>query len=198
MNIEEEIFKRNRVDFKKLEDYGFKKEKDDYLFSKNFMNNDFKAIIAIDKTGHVSGKVYDLQAMSEYVNIRINTHGSFVSSVREAYKDILNDIKEKCFTQEYFLLEQANRITQYIIKKYDDKPEFLWEKFPFYGVFKNKNNNKWYAIIMNIDKSKIDQGKGEIEIIDIKSDETTIQNLLKCDNFYEGYHMNKKIGLQLF
>ena len=45
---------------------------------------------------------------------------------------------------------------------------------------------------MNIDKSKIDSESAEIEIIDIKALEDTIQELIKRKGFYEGYHMNKK------
>lgn len=195
MNIEEEIFKRAHVDFNKLEEYGFKKEKDDYIFSKNFMNDDFKAVITVNKDGIVSGKIYDQQTEEEYTNIRIEIAGAFANSVREAYKDILKDIKEKCFTNYFFLSDQANRITQYIIEKYGNNPEFLWDKFPFYGVF--RNNDKWYGVIMNIDKSKIDKGSGEIEIIDVKADEETIASLIKQKGFYEAYHMNKKSWLTI-
>ena len=92
---------------------------------------------------------------------------------------------------------QARRITKYIINKYGDKPEFLWEKFKDYGIFRNKNNNKWYAIIMKIAKSKISNESGEIEILDIKVSEDTLKALLKEKGFYEGYHMNKKNWLTI-
>ena len=198
MNMENEIFKKTNVDFNKLEDYGFKKENDNYIYSKTFMNESFRADITINKNGEVFGKIYDLKVDDEYSNFRVETNnGSFVSKVREEYKDILKDIRKKCFNKDYFISPQANRITKYIIKKYGDEPEFLWEKFSGYGVFRNKNNDKWYGIIMNIDKSKITNGSGEIEIIDIKSDEKTIQSFIKKKGYYEGYHMNKKSWLTI-
>lgn len=193
MNLENEIFKRTHVDLQKLEEYGFQKDNDCYKFSKTFMENNFRADIIVDHNGNVSGKVYDLQVDEEYTNIRIEHQvGEFVNRVREAYQNILKDIREYCFTKDYFLSEQANRMTKYIIDKYHDKPEFLWDKFPRYGVFRNQNNDKWYSIIMNIDKYKITNGTGEIEIIDLKVDEDSIKSLLKKKGFYEGYHMNKK------
>ena len=59
MNIENEVFKRFNVNYNKLEDYGFKKEKNNYVLEKNFLNNDFKAIITISSKGIVTGKVIE-------------------------------------------------------------------------------------------------------------------------------------------
>lgn len=198
MDIEEEIFKRTHVDFQKLEKYGFKLENDYYTYSKDFMDGHFRANIFIDNNGKVSGKIYDLQVDDEYTNIRVKTQvGPFVSKVRKSYQDILIDIKKNCFNTDFFISEQANRITKYIIQKYGDEPEFLWENSPNYGVFRNKKNNKWYGIIMNIDKSKLSIGNGKIEIIDIKSNEETINSLKKIKGYYEGYHMNKRNWLTI-
>ena len=191
MNIENEIFKRTNVNFKQLEKYGFKKEKSNYTFEKKFFNNDFKAIIVIDEKGHVSGKVIDLQVDEEYTNIRTEMNGEFVNNIREAYKNILIDIRNHCFETNYFIFDQTNRINKYIKEKYNNEPEFLWEKTPGCGVYRNKHNNKWYGIIMNIDLSKLDNGTGEIEIINIKLDRNKIQKLLKEKGFYKAYHMSK-------
>ena len=179
MNIENEVFKRTNVNFKELEKYGFKKNKDNYVFEKQFLNNDFKAIITIDNSGIISGKVIDLQVDEEYTNIRTEMTGEFVNKVRESYKDILIDIRKHCFETNYFISEQANRINKHI------------KEIPGYGVYRNENNNKWYAIIMNLDLSKLDNGTGEVEIINVKLDENKIQKLLKQSGFYEAYHMSK-------
>ncbi len=192
MNIENEVFKRTIVDFKKLVKYGFKEEKNNYIFEKQFLNNDFKAIITVDDKGVVSGKVIDLQVDEEYTNIRTEMTGEFVNKVRDEYRNILIDIKNNCFDKKYFISDQANRLTKYIKDKYNNEPEFLWDKFKGYGVFRNTNNEKWYGIIMNLDLSKLDNGTGEVEIINIKLDENKIQKLLKQKGFYEAYHMSKK------
>ena len=193
MNLEEDIFKRSNINIKKIKDYGFIEIKDYYTYEKTFLNNEFKAIINIDKDGRVEGKVIDLSLNEEYLNIRIKSQeGSFVNKVRNSYKDILIDIKNNCFESEPFIFKQTNRITNYIINKYNDNPEFLWDKYPGCGIFRNKNNNKWYAIVMNIDKSKLDNETGEIEIINVKLEEETISNLINKKGYYKAYHMNKK------
>ena len=191
MNIENEVFKRTSVNFKKLEKYGFKKYCNNYIFEKNFLNDDFKAIISISDRGVISGKVIDLQVDEEYTNIRTDMMGKFVNEVRKLYQDILVDIRNHCFEINYFISNQANRINKYIKEKYDNEPEFLWNKFPGYGVYRNSNNSKWYAIIMNINLSKISDGSGEVEIINIKLGKDKVQKLLSKNGFYKAYHMSK-------
>lgn len=190
MDIENEVFKGTVVDYKKVEEYGFKKENNVYIFEKNFLNNNFKAIITIDK-GVVSGKVIDLQFLDEYTNIRTKMSGKFIDKVRDTYKEILIDIKKNCFKTNYFIFNQTNRIDKYIKEKYGNEPEFLWNKFPRYSVYRKNNNKKWYAIIMNIDLSKLDNGTGEVEIINVKLDRNKIPLLLKKKGYYEAYHMSK-------
>lgn len=192
MDFEKDIFSRKKINFNKLEKYGFKKEKDIYRFSKKFMNN-FRAEICIDKNGKVSGKVYDTEIGDEYINFRIESQiGDFVGRVRECYKNILNDIAINCCENLYFSSNQANRITELINKKYKDVPEFLWENTPRAGAFRNPNNKKWYGLIMNINKSKIDEGDYEVEIINVKIDSKKIPKLLTKKGYYKAYHMNKE------
>ncbi len=192
MTIEEKIFVKTKINFNKILEYGFKKNKNLYEYKKNIMNDTFRVDIKINDTGIVKGKIYDLITKDEYTNFRIeNNTGLFKNQVLDEYKKILEDIKNKCFEEENFIYDQSNRIAKLIKEKYGDEPNFEWDKFPFYGVF--KNNNKWYSIIMNIDKSKIEQNfNGEIEIINIKLEPLKIEKLLTKKGFYPAYHMNKK------
>ena len=50
MRIEEEIFKRKKLPDDKLLSYGFKKENDDLVFSKNILYDTLKVVLIIDKT----------------------------------------------------------------------------------------------------------------------------------------------------
>ena len=140
MNIEKDLFKRASILYDKLEEYGFIKDGSNYVYEKNFLNNEFKAIININNKGIVTGKVIDLEFNEEYTNIRTDMTGEFVSKVREEYKSILKDIIDKCCVLNYFIFDQTNRINDYIKKKYDTDPEFLWEKTPGCGVYRNKKN----------------------------------------------------------
>ncbi len=194
LNIEHEIFKKYTPDFNKLIEYGFKKNKTNYIYEKNFRNNGFKAILEISKSGKISGTVFDIENNDEFLPLKIESQqGAFVGKIREEYQKILIDIRDKCFSERYFIFPQTNRITNLIISKYGDSPNFMWEQFPDCGVFKNKTNNKWYGIIMNINYSKIGENNDKpVEIINIKLDKNEIQELLTKNGFYPAWHMNKK------
>ena len=194
MSIEEELFKETKIDFDKLLKYGFKKDKSLYKFSKNIMNNAFKVVIEINCNGIINGKVYDLSFDEEYTNFRIKDNvSSFANKVKDEYINLLKDIKDNCFIKQDFIYDQTNRIAKLIKDKYEDDPEFIWEKFPGYAVFRNKNSNKWYGIIMDIEKSKLIKNCSEkIEVINVKLKPDKIEYLLTQKGFYPAYHMNKK------
>ena len=193
MNIEEKVFKKEKLNKEKLIPYGFIKEGNTYKYSKKFMNGNFRADIYIDENGNVSGKVYDLEMEEEYTNFRVeDAIGEFVNTVKGEYIKILDEVRDKCFEKEYFIYEQSNRITKLIYEKYNVTPEFLWEKFPNDGVFRNKRSKKWFGIIMNIDKSKIiSKESGEIEILNVKLDDE-VEKYLKQKGIYPSYHLSKK------
>lgn len=193
MDLENEIFKRMKCNFKELLNYGFVKSDTIYKYTKEILNGSFRVDVSIYEDGTIEGKIYDLDLNEEYINFRLNHQiGEFVNQVREEYKNILEDISKKCFIKQAFLFEQSNRITEQINRLYQDEPEFAWDKFPGYGIFRNSSNKKWYAIIMNVDKSKIEDQTGEVEIMNVKLAPESIPVLLKKKGFYPSYHMQKK------
>ncbi len=157
MNIENEIFKRRYIDLEKINDYGFKRINNIYTYSKK-ISDDFRVDIEINENKIVSGKIYDLNTNEEYTNFRnYNQNGEFVNYIRDEYKKVLEDIALKCFQKRYFITEQSNRIANLIFNLYNDKSEFVWDSSPGFGIFRNPINRKWYGLLMNIDKSKIDK-----------------------------------------
>ena len=188
MNIEYDIFKRYKVNIDNLIKYGFTKIDNGYQYNKKFMDNNFLAIIKIINN-QVSGRVFDLDTNLEYTNIRLNKYGEFTNLVRESYKEILFDIRNNCFSENSFIYKQSNEVVKFIKEKYNVNPEFLWEKTPGVGVFRN-SKKKWFAIIMNIN-GKIFSIDKEIEVINVKVDDL-VPDLLKINGIYEAYHMNKK------
>jgi galactokinase/mevalonate kinase-like predicted kinase len=98
MFIEDKLFDKKKANFHRLMDYGFKKKKDTYEYSTNFLNDNYKAYITVHKSGALTGKVYDLEMDDEYTLIRCESSKSEeVKRVKEAYKKLLEDIKKKCY-----------------------------------------------------------------------------------------------------
>ena len=193
MTLEEEIFNNFIIDKDKLINYGFKLKKDKLIFEKKLSKDDFKAIFEFDDK--LSGKIFDLSTNDEYINFRIENLSGFSSEIREEYTNLLIDIRNKCSKKEWQLFAQAKRISKYIEEKYKDLPEFLWEKFPNYAIYRKKENKKWYALFGAVNLLKIDKkskSKDIVEIINIKVNKEETQNLIKQKGIFEAYHMNKK------
>lgn len=191
MKIEDTIFKNYTLNQDKLIPFGFIKKDDTYIYSKKFMDDTFRADITIDNQNKITGKIYDLDSECEYTNFRIeNITGSFALTVKNHYQNILKNIRNHCFSKQYFAYSQTNRITKLIMDKYQSIPEFLWEKYPTDAIFRNTKSSKWFGLIMNIDKSKIiPKTQGNIEILDLKLDNP---QFLNQKGIYPAYHMNKK------
>ena len=197
MNIEQEIFASYRVEIEKLLDYGFENLANVFVYQKDFLNGDFKAQIVIDEKGTISGKVIEKAFNEEFAQLRIESfHGGFVGTVREAYKEILIDIRDKCFRKEVFVSNQANRLTRLIKEKYGESPDFPFTdaKYKHLGVFRYQENKKWYGLVMNINKSVFgEEYKDEyVDVINVRINENKRDLIINNKNIFPSYHMNKQ------
>lgn len=199
LEFEKEIFSRCKFDLNQLVKYGFQKENETYIYTKKFLENQFEAIITISREGKVKGDVQDVETKESYPLLRNEkVQGSFIGQVREEYQNILMDIATHCTTKSLFFFEQTSRMTQFLWKKYQDKPEFLWEDLPGCCIFRNKKTNKWYGIIMNVDYSKLSKNRsGIVEIINVKVKGEDVPSLLQKEGIYPAYHMNKKYWISI-
>lgn len=188
MKLVDELFKRYKVKEECLLAFGFKNDGGAFRFTKTVSNGAFNLVITV-KDKKISGELIDTDFGDKY-NL-IDNSGSFIAELKRECAEILLDLREKCFYKEHFIFGQSNRITARIKEKFGLEPEFLWDKFSSFGVFRNGKNDKWFGIIMNIDKSKIlPTEKDEIEIINVKSED--VPETLKTKGIYPAYHMNKK------
>lgn len=85
-----------------------------------------------------------------------------------------------------------NAVFAYAYKKYRSAPEYLWARYPGYAVLRHSDNNKWYAVIMNVSVEKLGlDGTEEADIMDIKCEPEMIGSLRMTKGIFAGYHMNK-------
>jgi len=197
MTIEEKIFKRTIIDFSRLAKFGFTEADGNWIYSELFMDGDFKAVVNVSPKGCVSGTVVETATEDEFLLLRVENMEGFAGEVCAEYRKILEKIKANCCRINYFVHPQSNRLTQAIYETYGDAPVFPWDNDDA-GVFKNPDNGKWYALIMSIDRSKLDKTlSGEVEVVNIKLDEAKIPELHKQQGFYPAYHMNKKYWITI-
>ncbi|MBO0992966.1 MmcQ/YjbR family DNA-binding protein [Bacillus sp. SD088] len=84
-------------------------------------------------------------------------------------------------------------ILDYAKRKYDTEPDYPWGKLTDYAVLRHKKNNKWYGLLMNVDRNKLSiEGEGETGILNVKCDPELASILRKENAILPAYHMNKK------
>ncbi len=198
MSIEGKIFNRYIINRNKLLQYGFKDDNNKLIFHQKIMDDSFDVIVEY-YNNIIKGRIIEISLNEEYTNFRMNMIGEFNQKVKNEFENVLLDIRNKCCERQNFIYEQLNRINKYIKNKFESSPEFLWDKYPNYAVYRNKNS-KWFSIIMDIQMNKIEKEVNDdtiIEIINVKINPECKNDLLKIKGIYEVYHMNKKSWISI-
>lgn len=86
----------------------------------------------------------------------------------------------------------------FITEQYSSHEENPWKKYPNYAVFRHEDNQKWFALMMNISKSKLGlSSNAMIDVLNVKCDPMLISALRNEKGVYPAYHMNKENWLTL-
>ena len=87
---------------------------------------------------------------------------------------------------------QRQRVTEYIRNRYAAEAEYLWTKYPNYAVFRQPVSRKWFALVMDIPRNRLElEGNGDVYIMDVKCGPLMVGSLLAQDGFLPAYHMSK-------
>lgn len=186
--------KFKRLTPERLEPYGFKRDGEGYIYITDILDGAFRMDIRIAPSGALETHLFDTNSGEEYVlHLVSSSVGEFVGSVREAYETVIDDIAEKCYETEIFKNKQTHEILDYAREKYGSEPEYLWKKFPDNAVLRRGDNQKWYAAILTVAKSKLGIKSDETaEIIDLRIQPEKMEKLIDNEKYFPGWHMNKK------
>ena len=81
---------------------------------------------------------------------------------------------------------------KYILDIYGVVPDFPWESNPTFAVYRHKSNRKWFALVMNIPKSKLGlHDDGMIDVVNLKCDPVLTGSLRLENGIFPAYHMSK-------
>ena len=88
-------------------------------------------------------------------------------------------------------MELKEQLFAYIKKKYAAEPEYLWMRYPNYAVFRHTDNKKWFALVMDIKRSKLGlNGDDAVDILNVKlPDPLLVDLLIKQPGYLRGYHI---------
>jgi len=83
-------------------------------------------------------------------------------------------------------------LDKHILTTYKVAAEFPWLSAPSFAVYRHQSNNKWFAVIMEIPKSKLGlEEEGSINVVNLKCDPLLIGSLILDKGIYPAYHMSK-------
>lgn len=92
---------------------------------------------------------------------------------------------------------KREEIFEYVKKQYGTLPEYLWKTSPESAILRHKNG-KWYAAVLQVEKSKLGlEGGGTVDIINVKCEPDMVGFLTQTYGFLPGYHMNKKYWITM-
>ncbi|MDR0726513.1 MAG: MmcQ/YjbR family DNA-binding protein [Rickettsiales bacterium] len=90
------------------------------------------------------------------------------------------------------------KVIKYIKEKYDADPEFMWARTPGNSIFRHRDNQKWYGVLLTVSRAALKiQGQGNVEILNLKLDPILIGSLIDNKSFFPAYHMNKEHWISL-
>ena len=189
-----DFIKNKKIDFKKLEEFGFKLKDNSYYYHTFLLKNQFKMSVKINLDNSIFTEIIDTETNEPYVLhlLEIKRSG-YSEKIYKVYSEILEKVKKVCFEDEIFKANYTKEIVAYVKNKYGDELEFLWEKSPKNAVVRRKSSNKWYAVILTIPKRKIGLESDEvIEVINLHNIPKEIEKLIDYKRYFPAYHMNKK------
>ncbi|MCM1386002.1 MAG: MmcQ/YjbR family DNA-binding protein [Bacillus sp. (in: Bacteria)] len=189
----DEIFARKKLVLEKLTAYGFENKGDYYQYITEIKNGEFMLTVQIDKNGMVDTNLREKESGELYVLYKTNATGAYIGEIRTAIEQALRDVVKNCYMEEIFKTTQAQMAIQFVKETYGDELEFLWEKSPDNAIWRRKDNEKWYGIIMTVMGNKIGLDTDKVvEIIDLRMDSSEAEEILSRQHYYPGWHMNKK------
>ena len=187
------FIKDKKIDFKKLEEFGFELIDNSYYYQTLLLKNQFKMSVKINLDNSIFTEIIDTETNEPYILYLIEKRSGYSEKIYKEYSDILEKIKKKCFEDEIFKANYTKEVINYIKNKYGDELEFLWEKSPKNAVIRRKSSNKWYAVILTVSKRKLNLDSDEIiEVINLHNRVEEIEKLIDNKKYFPAYHMNKK------
>lgn len=191
--IEEQLLKQYKIDYQKLLDFGFRKEKDSYILKKELNSDLYVTFLIQHKTLKID--IYEKLTNERYLPFYIKeVEGSYIKKIKEKIEVIKNECIEKCFQN----IDIKKQILSYVKEKYQTIPEYPWEKFPNYFTLKTPKRKKWYGLVMNISIECLGiKGDFMVDAMNLKNDPDKIQKLIDYKMIFPAYHMNKKYWITI-
>ena len=185
------IFRSAKIKKDSLKAAGFTtSDGNNYELQTPVSNGAFNAVISLaisDQT--LTVQLFDSATGEKYALFDMPSHGAFVASLREEVQEIIDDIKAKCFE----INDLKDDYIAWIKSKFGAEPDYPWpDDAPYSFVFRCPNE-KWFALVMRIKYRQLGlTGDENVWVVNMKSDQAAIPNLIDHKSIFPAWHMNKK------
>jgi predicted DNA-binding protein (MmcQ/YjbR family) len=89
--------------------------------------------------------------------------------------------------------KMRDRLFELAAGRFGTRPEYLWKRTPDCAVLRCGSNDKWYAIVMDVDGSKLGHPElGKVDIVNVKCSPLMTGSLYGMKGIFPAYHMNKE------
>ena len=80
----------------------------------------------------------------------------------------------------------------YAMDTYHAQPEHLWLRYPDYAVLRRSDNGKWFALVMDVQRSKLGlPGEGSADLMNMKCGPLLGGSFAGKKGILPAWHMNK-------
>ncbi len=87
-------------------------------------------------------------------------------------------------------------VFEYVKQQYDTEPDYPW--MDNNAVLRHKENNKWYAVILEVNEDKLGlTGAKKVDVINVKCEPVLIGSLRQKKGYFPAYHMNKNSWISI-
>lgn len=139
----------------------------------------------------ITYEITDRETKEPYMLYQTGAHGTYVDEVRAALEENLKKLQETCF-ESAGSSGQAALVRDWIEKTWHIAPDYPWQEYPSYEVFRHPDSRKWFALLMVVSADKIGlDAQKPIAILDLRAAGLAADKL-KQTGFYPAWHMNKK------
>jgi len=93
-----------------------------------------------------------------------------------------------------FKSKQAHELIEYVSMQYGRDLEYLWPKFTDNAIWRRADNEKWFGLLMVVNKNKIDHGgdASPVEILGMRCAPDMLDFIVDGKIVFPGWHMNKR------
>lgn len=98
------------------------------------------------------------------------------------------------------MTEIEEKLFAYIRKEYHAAPEHLWARYPGYTVFRHGDNQKWFALIMDVPGTRLElESDALVDILNVKMGDPFLTDYLaQQKGFRRGYHISRGNWVSIF